>query len=160
MVVSMALILPLLFCMSGFVFPFEKTASSDRAGSAGRSSLFRKSERCLKGILFLDLLLDFTAQHIKTDKIVVCCPAYGDNDEKWRDTPETNAAGLSNYGGFHQNCKHITSFIDAPYYIFVGPTKESKNSCGLFSKRTSNDMFYPEYLHGCYDYNIDLELKH
>lgn len=103
---------------------------------------------------------DFTAQHIKTDKIVVCCPAYGDNDEKWRDTPETNAAGLSNYEGFHQNCKLITSFIDAPYYIFVGPTKESKNSCGLFSKRTSNDMFYPEYLHGCYDYNIDLELKH
>ena len=57
MVVSMALILPLLFCMSGLVFPFEKTASSDRADSAGRFSLFRKSERCLKGVLLLDLLL-------------------------------------------------------------------------------------------------------
>lgn len=103
---------------------------------------------------------DFTAQRIKTDKTVICCPPYGPNDEKWKDTPEINAAGVTNYGGFHQNCKLITSFISAPYYIFVGPTKQSKNSCGLFSKRASNDMFYPEYLHGCYDYNIDLELKH
>lgn len=105
---------------------------------------------------------DFTAQHIKTDKIVICCPAYGDgaSDEKWEDTPEINAAGITNYGGFHQNCKLITSFIDAPYYVFIGPTRDSKNSCGLFSKKASNDNFYPEYIKGCYDYNIDLELKH
>lgn len=103
---------------------------------------------------------DFTAQHIKTDKIVVCCPAYSETDECWEDTPEINAAGVTNYGGFHQNCKLITSFIDAPYYIFIGPTRESKNSCGLFSKKASNDNYYAEYLHGCTDENIDLELKH
>lgn len=103
---------------------------------------------------------DFTAQHIKTDKTVICCPAYSETDERWEDTPEINAAGLSNYGGFHQNCKLITSFIDAPYYIFVGPTRESKNSCGLFSKKASNDNYYAEYLHGCTDENIDLGLKH
>lgn len=103
---------------------------------------------------------DFTAQHIKTNKIVVCCPAYSETDECWEDTPEINAAGVTNYGGFHQNCKLITSFIDAPYYIFIGPTRESKNSCGLFSKKASNDNYYAEYLHGCTDENIDLELKH
>lgn len=104
---------------------------------------------------------DFTAQHIKTDKIVVCCPAYSENDECWEDTPEINAAGITNYGGFHQNCKLITEYVQTDAgYIFVGPTRQSKNSCGLFSKRTSNDMFYPEYIKGCYDYNINLELKH
>lgn len=68
MVVSMALILPLLFCMTNFVFPSGKTALSGStvsggkaalsgsAVSGGRASSFRKSERCLKGILLLDLL--------------------------------------------------------------------------------------------------------
>lgn len=103
---------------------------------------------------------DVTAQYIKTDKIVVCCPPYGPNDEKWSDTPNNNAAGYDTYCGFHQWCAIISSFIDAPYYIFIGPTSESKNSCGLFSKKSSNDNFYPEYLHGCTDENINLELKH
>lgn len=103
---------------------------------------------------------DFTAQRIKTDKIVVCCPAYSETDECWEDTPVINAAGMTNYGGFHQNCKLITSFIDASYYIFIGPTRESKNSCGLFSKKASNDNYYAEYLHGCTNENIDLELRH
>jgi len=56
MVVSMALILPLLFCMSNYVFPSGKAALSDSAVSTGRASSFWKSERCLKGILLLDLL--------------------------------------------------------------------------------------------------------
>lgn len=68
MVVSMALILPLLFCMSNYVFPSGKAALSgstvsggkaalsDSAISTGRATSFRKSERCLKGILLLDLL--------------------------------------------------------------------------------------------------------
>ena len=56
MVVSMALILPLLFCMTNFVFPSGKTALSGSAISTGRTTSFRKSERCLKGILLLDLL--------------------------------------------------------------------------------------------------------
>lgn len=103
---------------------------------------------------------DVTAQHIKTDKIVVCCPPYGPEDERWSDTPDTNAAGYNTYCGFHIWCKIITEYVQAPYYVFIGATKESKNSCGLFSKRASNDMFYPEYIKGCYDYNIDLELKH
>ena len=104
---------------------------------------------------------DVTAQVIKTDKVVVCCPPYGPNDEKWKDTPDTNAAGLSTYMGFHQWCATISKFVQSTAgYVFIGPTKESKNSCGLFSKKASNDNFYPEYIHGCYDYNIDLELRH
>ena len=55
MVVSMALILPLLFCMSNYVFPSGKTALSGSAVSGGGASSFWKSGRCLKGIL-LDLL--------------------------------------------------------------------------------------------------------
>lgn len=56
MVVSMALILPLLFCMTNLVFPSGKAALSGSAVSGGRASSFLKSERCLKGILLLDLL--------------------------------------------------------------------------------------------------------
>ncbi len=56
MVVSMALILPLLFCMSNYVFPSGKTALSGSAVSGGGASSFWKSGRCLKGILLLDLL--------------------------------------------------------------------------------------------------------
>ena len=68
MVVSMALILPLLFCMSNYVFPSGKAALSGNTVSGGKAALsgsaistgratsFRKSERCLKGILLLDLL--------------------------------------------------------------------------------------------------------
>ena len=68
MVVSMALILPLLFCMTNFVFPSGKTALSGSTVSGGKAALSgsaistgrtpssQKSERCLKGILLLDLL--------------------------------------------------------------------------------------------------------
>lgn len=56
MVVSMALILPLLFCMTNLVFPSGKAALSGSAISTGRTPSSQKSERCLKGILLLDLL--------------------------------------------------------------------------------------------------------
>lgn len=105
---------------------------------------------------------DVTAQYIKTNKIVVCCPPYGDgnSDEHWVDTPNTNAAGYSTYCGFHTWCAIISKFIDAPYYVFIGPTLESKNSCGLFSKKASNDNFYPEYLYGVKFEDINEKLKH
>lgn len=90
---------------------------------------------------------DVTAQPIKTDKIVICCPAFGPEDERWLDTPETNAAGLSTYMGFYNWVKTICEYIDSPAYIMIGPTKESKNKTGLFSK-TSGVAWYPEYLHG------------
>lgn len=106
---------------------------------------------------------DVTAQIVKTDKVVVCCPPYGDgnSDEHWVDTPNTNAAGYSTYCGFHNWCKIITQYVQSTAgYVFIGPTKDSKNSCGLFSKKASNDNFYPEYKFGCYDHNINQELKH
>lgn len=102
---------------------------------------------------------DVTAQHIKTDKIVIVCSPFSEHDEKWMDTPDINAAGLSTYMGFHKWCAVITKFIDAPAYIFIGNTKESKNKTGLFSKSTGV-AWYPEYLHGCFDYNIDEDLIH
>lgn len=105
---------------------------------------------------------DVTAQHIKTDKIVICCPPYGDgpSDEHWVNTPDINAAGYNTYCGFHTWCAIISSFIDAPYYVFIGPTADTKNSCGLFSKKTSNDNYYPEYVYGVKFEDIDEGLKH
>lgn len=104
---------------------------------------------------------DVTAQIIKTDKTVVVCPPYSETDERWQDTPDINAAGLSSYMGFHNWCKIITQYVQSTAgYVFIGPTRDSKNSCGLFSKKASNDNFYPEYIKGCYDYNIDQELRH
>ena len=83
------------------------------------------------------------------------------NDEKWKDTPDINAAGLSTYVGFHQWCATISKFVQSTAgYVFIGPTSESKNSCGLFSKKASNDNFYPEYIHGVKFEDIDEGLKH
>lgn len=103
---------------------------------------------------------DVTAQVVKTDKIVICCPPYGPNDEHWDDTPDINAAGLDTYCGFHKWCSIISKYIDAPNYVFIGPTKENKNkSTGLFAK-TSGVAYYPEYINGCFDFNIDEKLIH
>lgn len=93
---------------------------------------------------------DVTAQHIKTNKTVIVCSPFGDKDEKWVGTPEINAAGLNTYMGFHNWCAVITKYIEAPKYIFIGNTKESKNNTGLFSK-SSGVAWYPEYIDGCYE---------
>lgn len=100
---------------------------------------------------------DVTAQKIKTNKIVICCPPFGPEHEYWSDTIETNAAGLSTYMGFHNWAKTIINYIDSPAYILIGPTKESKNTTGLFSK-TSGVVYYPEYLHG--DFSVDDSIMH
>lgn len=91
---------------------------------------------------------DITAQHIKTDKTVICCPPYGINDEKWIGTPEINNAGLSTYCGFFEWCKIICEYIEAPEYILIGPNTYSKNSTGLFSKKSNGSSYYPEFRYG------------
>lgn len=79
---------------------------------------------------------DVTAQHIKTDKVVIACPPFSDegSDEMWIDCPDYNAAGLYTYMGFDAWCEVIRQYIDAPNYIFIGPENKSKNKTGLFSK--------------------------
>lgn len=101
---------------------------------------------------------DVTAQHIETNKVVIVCPPYGPNDERWLNTPDKNKAGLDTYMGFHNWCKIITEYVKAPNYIFIGPTKENKNkSTGLFAK-TSGVAWYPEYINGCFE--IDENIIH
>lgn len=91
---------------------------------------------------------DITAQYITTEKTVICCPPYTKNDECWEGTPSINAAGLDTYCGFFEWCKLICKYIKAPQYVLIGPNTYSKNSTGLFSKKSNGSSYYPEFLHG------------
>ena len=92
------------------------------------------------------IMRDVTYKNIITDKIVICCPPYGLNDEKWVGTPEVNAAGLQTYMGFDNWVKIIMEYVKASNYVFIGPNKETKNSCGLFAKSSSSYNLYSEYI--------------
>lgn len=89
---------------------------------------------------------DVLAQKIKTDKIVFVCPPFGLKTEQWEGTPkERNDQFKTNYLEFHDWCKLIKEYVQAPNYIFIGPELKSKNKkCGLFSK-TLGIQYYPEY---------------
>ena len=73
-------------------------------------------------------------QTIKTDKVVVACPPFGKNTERWPGTPD------SMYYDFKEWCQLIKKYIIAPNYILIGPEISSKNGCGLFSKKTGYSM--------------------
>lgn len=89
---------------------------------------------------------DVLAQKIKTDKIVFVCPPFGLKTEQWEGTPkERNDQFKTNYLEFHDWCKLIKEYVEAPNYIFIGPELKSKNKkCGLFSK-SIGIQYYPEY---------------
>lgn len=95
---------------------------------------------------------DVLSQKIKTDKVVFVCPPFGKNTERWPDTPmDRNDQFDTNYLDFHDWCKLIKEYIDAPNYIFVGPelgNKRKENNpniqSGLFSKKYGI-QWYPEY---------------
>lgn len=77
-------------------------------------------------------------QVIKTHKVVVACPPFGKNTERWPGTPD------SMYYDFKEWCKLIKKYIIAPNYILIGPEISSKRGCGLFSKK-QGIQWYPEY---------------
>lgn len=91
---------------------------------------------------------DVLAQKIKTDKVVICCPPFG-NTEQWEGTP------ANMYYDFHTWCKLIKEHIDAKNYIFLGPTKADMNkskyksgakNSGLFVHKEGNGTkWYREY---------------
>lgn len=93
---------------------------------------------------------DVLAQKVKTDKVVFVCPPFGLKTERWLRTPEVRNDGFeTNYLDFHDWCKLIREYIDAPNYIFVGPEesgiRENKNiNSGLFTKQFGI-RWYPEY---------------
>lgn len=93
---------------------------------------------------------DVLAQKVKTDKVVFVCPPFGLKTERWPDTPlERDDEFKTNYLDFHDWCKLIREYIDAPNYIFVGPEesgiRKNKNiDSGLFTKQFGI-RWYPEY---------------
>ena len=93
---------------------------------------------------------DVLAQKVKTDKVVFVCPPFGLKTERWLGTPmERNDEFETNYLDFHDWCKLIREYIDAPNYIFVGPEESGRRpnkniSSGLFKKQFGV-RWYPEY---------------
>lgn len=93
---------------------------------------------------------DVLAQKIKTDKIVFVCPPFGLKTERWFGTPEDRDDEFkTNYLDFHDWCKLIREYINAPNYIFVGPEesgirKNENIKSGLFTKQFGI-RWYPEY---------------
>ncbi|MCM1260542.1 MAG: hypothetical protein NC222_06265 [Staphylococcus sp.] len=84
---------------------------------------------------------DVLAQKIVTDKVVVACPPFGKETERWEGTPE------SMYYSFEEWCKLIKEQIKAPNYIFIGPERKDykpNQKCGLFKKKYGI-QWYPEY---------------
>lgn len=93
---------------------------------------------------------DVLAQKVKTDKVVFVCPPFGLKTERWLGTPmERNDEFETNYLDFHDWCKLIREYIDAPNYIFVGPEESGRRlnkniSSGLFTKQFGV-RWYSEY---------------
>ena len=86
------------------------------------------------------------SEEVKTDKVCVACPPFGEHTERWKGTPSNM------YYEFHDWAKMIREHVIAPNYIFIGPeiSDDSKRyssgvkPCGLF-KRKYGIQWYPEY---------------
>jgi len=80
---------------------------------------------------------DVLSQTIKTDKIVIVCPPFGQKYEHWEGTPD-EMSDIS----FEDWVKLIKKHVIAKDYIFIGPEmKKSKSNCGLFARTTGIDLF-------------------
>ena len=84
---------------------------------------------------------DALAQVVKTDKIVIACPPFGNKTERWKGTPDDM------YYSFEEWCNLLKEYIVAPNYIFIGPELKESNKnqkCGLFRKKYGI-QWYSEY---------------
>lgn len=89
---------------------------------------------------------DALAQVVETDKIVVACPPFGRNTERWKGTPDNM------YYEFDEWCVLLKKYIKAANYIFIGPEtydkvpqyKSGKSRHSLFRKKVGI-QYYPEY---------------
>ena len=101
---------------------------------------------------------DALAQKVKTDKVVICCPPF-EYAEQWCGTPDKRDDEFkTNYLDFHSWCKLLKEYVEAPNYIFLGPSqkysqkndkskyKSGVKASGLFCKREGNGtIWYKEY---------------
>lgn len=81
---------------------------------------------------------DVLSKKVKTDKIVIACPPFGTNTERWPGTPDNM------YYEFEEWCKLIKEYIEAPNYILIGPELKKSGRHNLFSKKIGI-QYYPEY---------------
>ena len=84
---------------------------------------------------------DMLFEKIKTNKIVIVCPPFGNNYEHWKGTPK-EMSDIS----FLEWYFLIKDFIDAPNYLIIGPEIEGKENqkCGLFKKTTGIQLWTDE----------------
>lgn len=94
---------------------------------------------------------DILSDKIKTDKVCICCPPFGKNNEHWKGTPREMSEK-----SFVEWYELIKEQIDAPYYIIIGPEidttgtgsnkgfdKSGNKMSSLFSK-TSGVMMWTD----------------
>ncbi len=88
---------------------------------------------------------DVLAQKIKTDKIVIACPPFGATYENWGQKSEFEPDSMYS---FKEWCDKIIEHVEAPNYIFIGPSETNSekvgNQNGLFAKKVGI-RWYPEY---------------
>lgn len=84
---------------------------------------------------------DMLFEKVKTNKIVVVCPPFGNNYEHWKGTPD-EMSDIS----FLEWYFLIKDFIDAPNYLIIGPEIKGKENqkCGLFKKTTGIQLWTDE----------------
>lgn len=88
---------------------------------------------------------DVLAQKIKTDKIVIVCPPFGSTYENWNQKSEFEPEDMYS---FKEWCDLIMEYVEAPNYIFIGPSERNSEKTGkqngLFAKKVGI-RWYPEY---------------
>ena len=89
---------------------------------------------------------DALAQVINTDKVLVACPPFGLNTERWEGTP------TEMYYDFHDWCKLLKEHIKAKNYILIGPeihneisTYKSGIKRGSLFRKKIGIQYYKEY---------------
>lgn len=88
---------------------------------------------------------DVLAQKIKTDKIVIVCPPFGKEYENWGQKSDKEPDDMYS---FKEWCDLIMEYVEAPNYIFIGPSEKNSEKVGkqngLFAKKVGI-RWYPEY---------------
>ena len=87
---------------------------------------------------------DMLSEHVKTNKVCICCPPFGKDFEHWKNTPRDMSEK-----GFKEWYKLIKEHVQAPHYIIIGPEIKSKNDLGLFAKKVGVMLWTDEMIEKC-----------
>lgn len=84
---------------------------------------------------------DMLSEHVKTNKVCICCPPFGKDFEHWKNTPRDMSEK-----SFKEWYKLIKEHVQAPHYIIIGPEIKSKNDLGLFAKKVGVMLWTDEMI--------------